>query len=767
PRLTAGLVRTTLAPAYRLRGGGRRVEAVFLKKTLGGLARLASVLAEERAGGRGLVVSRGIRTAREGTEALQGVKGYEAMEALGLSVSGVALGDLRQWDELNRYRTGRASQTAFVAANLVWASSPAATALPPYVVREAGGLRVGFLGLTRLSYARYLAGGRWKNLALVDPVAATLAHIHALREASDLVVVLSSLDDADQARVREAVRGIDVVLADDEPFLPVSAQPKAVRVMEPARAAYAPCLMTATEYQAAVSVVEAHLGAKREDGTRPLQLAASYRVLDESVADDPGFPEPSGGAFTVAVDTRPALLPSARRLFPGGGLEGGTPLLGSREFWTLAAALAAERAGAEAGLLPLVPIGAHSSGDYRESHVRDFFIWDDTLMAVELPGRVLQELLDLSAEESRREAEGLPNRPGQFRFVVAGAPGGKVHGAPIAPDSVYRVAISELLLGNSDAIPALASAAEAQRFGALREEVVAGLRRAAEERWPVARYRGLMEGAPVRETGVWRINFRDIAAHITNTRVVKDPAAFASVPNSRVQGFDQQVVGMTAKADAGYSYRDYRWSNLFELEYSRARLRPPNQPEIVNTPNNRLAAQTLLTRRAAGVPWPWLARSIGPAIGFEYEGQVENTPGLRKKEIYSVLPGVELFDGTFVQSLQLSASIKRDLSRQVPNTQYGLRERLVISAPVGAARLQADILTRYFFLTPRDAPEDLRLESNLQVKLVVPLYKALTLAPFADLYLFQLKTSPESGYSFITGISLGFSRLWKPGYERF
>lgn len=780
PRPAAAQWRKTIGTAYRLRVGGRRVEAVFLQKTLGGLARLASALAEERAAGKSLVVSRGAPAAqsRSGTfpapstqgggDALEGGRGLEALEGLGLSVSAVALGELRNWDDVVRYRVERPTGTAFVAANLVWASSPTVTAVEPFVVREVGGLRVGLLGLTRLSYARYLAGGRWKNLAVVDPVAATLAHIQELRDRSDLVVVLSNLEDSDSARVREAVRGIDVFLADDEPFLPVSAQPKAVRVMEPARARFAPSLMTATEYRSAITVVEALLGERREDGTRPLQLASSYRVLDEGVADDAAFPELNVDAYGVAVDTRPPLIPSARRLWPTGARGSlGVPILGARDFWTLSASLAADRAGAELGLLPVMPIAVRTTGDYREGQVRDWFPWDDTLVAIELPGSAVRQLMDLSSDEAKREADGLPARPGQFRFVVAGAPEGTVHGSPIAAELIYRVAISELLLGNSESIPPLAGARVAERFGGLRDEVLAALLDAAERRWPVAKYRALAEGAPVRETGVWRIGFRDISANITNTRVVKDAAAFAAVPNSRVQGFDQQVVGVTAKTDASYSYRDYRWSNSFELEYSKARLRPPGQPEVVNTPNNRLAAQTLGTRRVAGVSWPWLARSIGPAFGVEYEGQVENTPGLRKKEIYSVLPGVELFDGTFVQSLQLSASIKRDLSRLVPNTQYGLRERLVISAPLRAARLQAELLTRYFFLTPRDAPEDLRLESDLNFKVMVPLYKGLTLAPFADLYVFQLKTSPKAGYSFITGISLGFSRLWKPGYEKF
>ena len=771
PRPGAAQWRKTAAVVYRLNVGGARVEAVFLQKTLGGMARLATALAEERAGRSVVVVSRGTRSARAAGEVLEGRQWLEALEGLGLSVSAVDLGELRQFGAIEEYRRERPGGIAFISANLVSAetaaSSDPVTVLPPFAVREVGGVRVGFLGLTRESYGKFLAAGRWKSLAIVDPVAAALKRIPELRERADLVVALSDLDEADNARLRQSARGIDAVLGEDEPFLPVSEEPKTVRVVEGARPRFAPCLMTASEFQSAITRVDARLGPTAGDGTRRLELEAGYRVLDEGVADHEGYSD--ADIYGVSEDTRPVLLPAARRMWPPGRGGLGLATLRARDFWTLSASLLADRTLAEVGALPLLPIGSRVSGDVRENQLRGWFTWDDALTVFELPGRDLSALLKLAREQAQREEKGLPIPAGEFQFVAAGvSPSGAVHGAAIQPEAMYRVVGSALLLGNADQIGPLKAARVVETDGPLREAVTDALRGAERLRWSPGVYRALAEGGPVRQTGVWRVNFRDISLNISNTHVVKDADAFSRVPNPRVQGFDQQVVGMTVKTDVDYLYKDFHWGNGFSLEYSRARLRPPNAPEIINTPNNRLDFQTTVTRRVAGIPVAWLARSFGPSAGLEYEGQVAATPGLRRKEIYSFLPGVEFYDGTVVQSLQLSGSVKRDLSRAVPNNQYGVRERLVLSAPLHAGiRVTGEFLTRYFFLTHRDSDEDLRFESELQVKLQVPLYKRLTLSPFANLYIFQLKTRPTSGYSFLTGISLGFSRLWKPGYEKF
>jgi len=241
------------------------------------------------------------------------------------------------------------------------------------------------------------------------------------------------------------------------------------------------------------------------------------------------------------------------------------------------------------------------------------------------------------------------------------------------------------------------------------------------------------------------------------------------VPNSRIQGNDELLIGGVLKTDADYFLSRYKWSNSLELEYARSRLRPRNQATVSNLTANRASFLTSATRRAGAVWARWLAQSWGPSLALQYEGQLENTPPLRRRQVYSAYPGVEFYDGTFVRTLRLAANIKRDLSRDPPDTQYGLRTRALVSHSWGPAplSLEGEFWANYFFLAPRDQPQDLRLEANANIKLRFPIRKYLNISPFIDYYVFCLKSRPIWGYSAMTGITIGFSRLWKPQYERF
>jgi hypothetical protein len=205
------------------------------------------------------------------------------------------------------------------------------------------------------------------------------------------------------------------------------------------------------------------------------------------------------------------------------------------------------------------------------------------------------------------------------------------------------------------------------------------------------------------------------------------------------------------------------------MEYAKDRISPRDAPATTNLAANRIMFLTLDTKRVGGVPYAWLARSWGPSVGLQYDGEFQSTPGLRRKQVYSVFPGVEFFDGSVVRTLTGSGILKRDLSRDPPNTQTGLRLRALISTPVGpgGAKLDAELWNNYFFLTRRDAASDLRIEGDANAKLSIPIRQHLSVAPFVDFYWFGLKTRPAYGYSLMTGISIGFSRLWKPQYEDF
>jgi hypothetical protein len=239
--------------------------------------------------------------------------------------------------------------------------------------------------------------------------------------------------------------------------------------------------------------------------------------------------------------------------------------------------------------------------------------------------------------------------------------------------------------------------------------------------------------------------------------------------NTRVQGSDELLIGETFKTDLEYLHHEYKWTNTLEMEYAKDRIAPRGQPSVTNVTSNRIMFLTLDTKRAGGIPFGWLAHSWGPSLGFEYDGQFEPSPGLPRQQVYSAFPGFEFYDGSVVKSLATTGVIKRDLSRTPPNTQTGLRVRALASTAVGpgGAKLNAEFWNNYFFLTASDNASDLRMEGDLNAKLNIPIRKYFSVAPFVDFYWFELKTQPTYGYSLMTGISIGFARLWKPQYESF
>lgn len=349
-------------------------------------------------------------------------------------------------------------------------------------------------------------------------------------------------------------------------------------------------------------------------------------------------------------------------------------------------------------------------------------------------------------------------------MVVSGfETAGILRGAPLDPHGTYRLATSRAaadalsLPGDRDPLGAVSMA------DAVLPELRARSVSATPEQW-----RNWMQGRPISSTGLWKVNFRDVGLNIRQTNVVRSDA-FDPVSNSRVQGYDELLVGGVLKTDAEYMKRDFKWGNTLETEYAKSRLQPRHAPATTNLASNRIMFLTLVTRRAGRLSYGWLAHAWGPSLGLQYDGEFQSAPGLRRKQVYSIFPGVEFFDGTVVRSLELSGNIKRDLSRDPPNTQTGLRLRSLISTPVGpaGAQLQGELWNNYFFLTKRDTAADLRVEGDANVKLRIPVYRHLSVAPFVDFYWFQLKTRPDWGYSLMTGITIGFSRLWKPQYEPF
>ncbi|MFI5362347.1 MAG: hypothetical protein ACHQ49_10290 [Elusimicrobiota bacterium] len=764
-RPATGRWRTGLAAYYRLRWKGRDVAVTVLGRTYGGLGRLATAAAREAEKGRLTGLARGGTFGTTDSD-VRGRAAAVALERAGLKYSAVSASEIENWSELGGYLRERPDGIRYLSANLVYSTAtavstaPARTPLPPFAVFEASGARVAVVGLTPSWIGPLLPQFGLKALAVEDPVVAIARLIPELRASADVVVALGALGAADTSRLASAARGLDLILAEDAPFYLYGAPPVS-SLEQRDRPAFAGPLPAARAYAPALNVVEIERfsSGPRVDWT----VRQSAELLDDSINSADDYPQTALEAYAAGRSTEAPLIPAARAVFPVSD-RGGSPFYDSRDFWTLAAALLAERGRAEAGLLAAAPLAVQTVGPVRESFVREWLGDSDPAVLVEVPGVRLKKLAEEAAEQRRRETAGLP-LDAKLRYVVSGFdPQGLLRGAPLDKSGMYRVATSRSaaealdLPKPYDLMPGTATVAVAV-LDEMRERS-AGAR-------PLD-WRAWMEGVPIAEPGLWRLNFRDISLNLRETKVQASDA-FASVVNSRVQGSDELLIGGALKTDLEYLHRDYKWTNTIELEYAKDRISPNSAPATTNVTANRIMFLTLDTQRAGGIPYGWLARSWGPSIGFEADSEFQSSPGLPRKQVYSVFPGFEFFDGSVVKSLETTGVIERDLSRTPPNTQTGLRLRALVSTVLGAGgdKLDGEFWNNYYFLTRSDNASDLRLEGDANLKLSVPIRKHLSIAPFADFYWFELKTRPTYGFSLMTGVSIAFSRLWKPQYESF
>ncbi|MDD5627422.1 MAG: hypothetical protein PHU21_00040 [Elusimicrobia bacterium] len=745
----------TAAGLGRVRWEGQDAFVIIVGKGFGGLGRLAAALQRERGHGPPIIGVSHQDILGDPLAELKGAALAQALHKLGLAYSAVGSAEVFSWSDIRSYRNADPDGIQLLSANLVYSSAPAATFLPDHAIVEAGGLRVAITAITSPDANRYLARSGLGHLTVLDPLPALRQSLPRFREQADVVVLLAQSKEV-TTDLRLLARGVDLILAESggEPTGPQGAE---MDVRESGRKDYEPPLATLHDYPWALDLAE--VSVERRGRNRDVRVRSRSVLLDESVPVADSFAEFEPESFGITFSTEPPLIPAARDIFPPGARA---RAIGDREFWTLAADLLAAETGSEAGLLRAWPLEVTTDAGIKESLARVWLRYDDQPVRLSLKGSQLTAL----AAESRAwsgPASGLAGKPA---FVVGGlGPAGTttVHGLPLQPNDDYRVVTTQILAdilglpGPREPVPGNRS---------LAETVLASLRK--RQGSPPARYRDWMEGRPLGERGLWRIDFRDISLNFQNTQVVR-ASDFNSVPNPRIQGSNEFLLGGAVRVDADYLKRDYKWGNTLELDYARSSLRPRDQPPVTNVTANRLSLTTGGTRRIGAGFAPWLGRSWGPSVALNYEGQLEATPPLKRRNIYSAYPGVEFYDGTFVRSLRLALNLKRDYSLDPVDTQYGLRVRALLARDFGPApiKFEGEAWANYFVLTNHDQPQDLRWESDVNFKLRIPIRKHLTIAPFLDFYSFALKVRPLWGYSAMTGVSIGFSRVWKPQYEKF
>lgn len=182
---------------------------------IGGMARIATVIKRTRAESSTPVVLVDSGDTTHGSTALpkafHGESTIAAMNAMGYDAM-VPGNHEFEWHSPDTVRNHNQSRFPWICANLVDART-GETWLPPYIIKEVGGARVAFLGLTIDSIRtdkRYVAAPEL-GLTIVNATETAARLIPELRQKADIVVVLSHLGASADTQLAQAVPGIDAI----------------------------------------------------------------------------------------------------------------------------------------------------------------------------------------------------------------------------------------------------------------------------------------------------------------------------------------------------------------------------------------------------------------------------------------------------------------------------------------------------------------------------------------------------------------------------
>ena len=263
-------------------------------RTVGGVARIATVVGRIRRERHGRALLVNVGDALQGSAEALFTEGGAVIDALApLGIDAFVPGN---WDYVygvDRFVAtfvgvdGREPLAPWptIASNLYYSTPDAGMrtpyvdltgerVLPPYLVRDVGGVRVGIIGVTTTRGTRALGKESTRGFTFTpgDAELADLVHrLRAMRRV-DVVVVASELELANNLRIADATPGIDVVLSADMHEL----------TREPIVAKTGTVIVEEGQDGAAVGELTLHVGARKVS-----RWEWRLHEVDDAVPDDP------------------------------------------------------------------------------------------------------------------------------------------------------------------------------------------------------------------------------------------------------------------------------------------------------------------------------------------------------------------------------------------------------------------------------------------------------------------------------------------------
>lgn len=372
----------------------------------------------------------------------QGGQMVDVLNASGLDLATFGNHEFDFGEQVTRQRM-QESRFAWVSSNVL----DPTTGLPfgnavSFVLRDVGGIRVAFIGLTTPE-TRVLSKGA-KNLRFLDPIAAAKDVVARARRArADVIVALTHQDMADDKRLAAAVPEIDVILGGHE--------------HDPLDATVGKTLILKTGSEA-VNLGRIDLLVSAAKGARRVRVEAKWELIAVT-AEVPEKPEVAALVKSYAARMASQLSAVAGATAVPLDTRNETVRVKESPVGSLIADLMREAMQADVALVngggirgnAITPAGPLTRGD-----VLKILPFANKIVKLDVTGAMLRAALESGLSQHERTAgrfpqvSGLryvfdPKKPAGSRLVSA-----TVGGRPLDPAARYSLATFEFLMGGGD-----------------------------------------------------------------------------------------------------------------------------------------------------------------------------------------------------------------------------------------------------------------------------------------------------------------------------
>ena len=337
-------------------------------------------------------------------------------------------------------------------------------ALKPYVIKEVGGVKVGFLGVVAedtpvITHPNNVTGLRF------GPVQETVEkYLPEVRAKSDIVVVLSHIGYPDDRMLAEKVKGIDLIIGAHSH----------TKVVDPPRIGDT-LIVQAWEHAKALGVVDITLeGGRIKSAKGTLEEIKPVEGLGDKAVE------------AIVLKYKQVVDATLNQIIGAADVDLDAENIRRREtnLGNLIADIIRDVSNADAALINSGAIRTNiRKGDIRAKDIYSVVPFDNYIVAIKVKGLQIREALEHGYSAVEKGVGGFPQVSGIFlKYDLSMPPGSRiteirVKDRPLDPEQEYTVATIDFIASGGDGYKAFGDAIKSSRDyavigGAMRGEKV-------------------------------------------------------------------------------------------------------------------------------------------------------------------------------------------------------------------------------------------------------------------------------------------------------